>query len=305
MTTVSSTSTVTIPSGARAWLLAARPATLPAAVAPVLVGTAVAYRDGHFRALPFLAALVAAVLIQIGANFANDWFDFRKGADTDARLGPIRVTQSGIFTERQIARATALAFGLATLVGLYLVAVGGWPILLVGLASIAAGIAYTGGPYPLGYHGLGDLFVFIFFGVVAVTGTYYVQANAVSGTALAASAPMGLLITAILVVNNVRDIETDRVAGKRTMAVRIGRRATRVQYALCVLGSYLFPPIMWTLGAASWLFWLPLLTLPVAVRLVRTVGTHVDGPTLNKSLKGTGLLQLVFGVLFAVCLLVH
>ncbi len=305
MTTAPSTSTVTTPSGARAWLLAARPATLPAAVAPVLVGTAVAYRGGHFRALPFLATLVAAVLIQIGANFANDWFDFRKGADTDARLGPVRVTQSGIFSERQITRATALAFGLAALVGLYLVIVGGWPILLVGLACIAAGIAYTGGPYPLGYHGLGDVFVFIFFGVVAVTGTYYVQANASSGTALAASVPMGLLITAILVVNNVRDIETDRVAGKRTMAVRIGRRATRAQYALCVLGSYLFPPVMWLFGAASWLFWLPLLTLPVAVRLVRTVGTHTDGPTLNKSLKGTGLLQLVFGVLFAICLLAH
>jgi len=253
--------------------------------------------------LPFLAALVAAVLIQIGANFANDLFDFRKGADTAARLGPTRVTQSGMVSPRGVAYATALAFGLATLVGLYLVFVGGWPILLAGIASIAAGLAYTGGPYPLGYHGLGDIFVFVFFGVVAVTGTYYVQALSLSLPALVASVPMGLLITAILVVNNVRDIDTDRLAGKHTTAVRMGRRRTRLYYTLLVVGSYLFPLIMWLLGAASWLFWLPALTAPLAYRLVRTVATREDGPTLNKALKGTGLLQLFFGALFSLGLL--
>lgn len=288
---------------ARAWLLAARPATLPAAVAPVLVGSAVAYHVGQARFLPFLAALLGAVLIQIGTNFANDLFDHRKGADTAARLGPVRVTSSGLFSERQIAQATVAAFGLAALVGLYLVVIGGWPIVVVGLASIAAGVAYTGGPYPLGYNGLGDIFVFVFFGLVAVTGTYYVQALSWSTTALAAAVPVGLLITAILVVNNVRDIDTDRVAGKRTLAVRLGRPATRVQYALCVLGAYAVPPLIWVAGAASGLFWLPLLTLPLAVRLVRTVTGTTDGPILNKSLKQTGLLQLAFALLFAVSLL--
>jgi len=295
--------TQTRPSPARVWFMAARPATLPAAVAPVLVGTAVAYRAGHVRPLPFLAALVAAVLIQIGANFANDLFDFKKGADTAARLGPTRVTQSGLVSPRGVAIATALAFGLATLIGLYLVLVGGWPILLVGLASIVAAICYTGGPYPLGYHGLGDIFVFVFFGVVAVTGTYYVQAGALSLPALVASVPMGLLITAILVVNNVRDIDTDRLAGKRTMAVRMGRRWTRRYYGALVGGSYLFPLILWLIGAASWLFWLPLLTVPLAYRLIRAVSTREDGPSLNKALKGTGLMQLFFGVLFALGLL--
>ncbi len=299
MTSVSSPT----PSKARAWLMAARPATLSAAVAPVLVGTAAAWRAGHFRALPFLAALVASLLIQVGTNFANDYFDFKKGADTAARLGPVRVTQSGLVSPSQVARATALAFGAAALVGLYLVFVGGWPILLVGLASIAAGILYTGGPYPLGYHGLGDIFVFVFFGVVAVTGTYYVQAGAISGAAVLASVPMGLLITAILVANNVRDIDTDRLAGKRTMAVRMGRPWTRRYYALLVGLSYLAPPLLWLGGACSWLFWLPLLTIPFAYRLIRAVATREDGPALIGVLKGTGLLQLAFGVLFSLGLL--
>jgi len=291
------------PGPARVWFMAARPATLPAAVAPVLVGAAVAFRAAHFRALPFLAALVAAVLIQIGANFANDLFDFRKGADTTERLGPTRVTQSGLVSPRGVAYATALAFGLAALIGLYLVLVGGWPILIVGLASILAAICYTGGPYPLGYHGLGDVFVFVFFGIVAVVGTYYVQAGALSLPAVVAAVPMGLLITAILVVNNVRDIDTDRLAGKRTTAVRMGRRRTRIYYTVLVAGSYLFPVILWLMGAASWLFWLPALTAPLALRLARTVATREDGPSLNKALKGTGVMQLLFGILFSLGLL--
>jgi 1,4-dihydroxy-2-naphthoate octaprenyltransferase len=284
-------------------MMASRPATLPAAVAPVLVGTAVAIRSGHFNALPFLAALVAAVLIQIGTNLANDLFDYRKGADTSARLGPTRVTQSGLIPPREVERAMLATFGLAALIGLYLVAVGGLPILLIGLASIASGIAYTGGPWPLGYHGLGDLFVFIFFGLVAVTGTYYVQAGAFSHTALAAAVPVGLLITAILVVNNVRDIETDRLAGKRTLAVRLGRGATRLQYAACVAGAYLMPLLMWLAHQESWLFWLPWLSAPIAVGLVRTVSTRQDGPALNGALKGTGRLNLLFALLFAFSLL--
>jgi 1,4-dihydroxy-2-naphthoate polyprenyltransferase len=292
-----------VPSRARAWVMAARPATLPAAITPVLVGTAVAIHAGHFRALPFLAALIAATFIQIGTNFANDLFDFHKGADTAARLGPVRVTQSGLISPREVARAMGLAFGVAVLIGLYLVYVGGLPILLIGVASIAAGILYTGGPWPLGYHGLGDVFVFVFFGVVAVAGTYYVQAGAVSGTALAASVPVGLLVTAILIVNNVRDLETDRMAGKRTLAVRLGRRATRVQYAIVVVVAYVVPPLLWLAHSASWLFWLPWLTAPLAYRLIQTVSTRTGGPALNGALKGTGRLHLLFGILFAVGLL--
>jgi 1,4-dihydroxy-2-naphthoate polyprenyltransferase len=291
------------PGPVRAWVMAARPATLPAAIAPVLVGTAVAVHARHFRALPFLAALVAAVLIQIGTNFANDLFDYHKGADTTARLGPVRVTQSGLISARAVAYATALTFGAAVLVGLYLVAVGGLPILLIGLASIAAAILYTGGPWPLGYHGLGDVFVFIFFGLIAVTGTYYVQAGAVGGAAIAAAVPVGLLVTAILVVNNVRDIETDRAAGKRTLAVRLGRRASRVQYALLVALAYAMPLLLWLAHVTSWTFWLPWLTAPLAYRLIRTVSTHADGPTLNRTLKDTGRLNLLFGLLFAASLL--
>jgi len=305
MTTITSSA----PGRARAWMMAARPATLPAAVAPVLVGTAVAVHARHFRALPFLAALVAAVLIQIGTNFANDLFDYHKGADTTARLGPVRVTQSGLISARAVGYATTLTFGAAVLVGLYLVAIGGLPILLIGLASIAAAILYTGGPWPLGYHGLGDVFVFIFFGLIAVTGTYYVQAGAVgrgphvSGEAIAAAVPVGLLVTAILVVNNVRDIETDRAAGKRTLAVRLGRRASRVQYALLVATAYAVPLLLWLAHVTSWTFWLPWLTAPLAYQLIRTVSTHADGPTLNRALKGTGRLNLLFGLLFAASLL--
>ncbi len=292
------------PSKARTWVLASRPATLPAAVAPVLVGGAIAARIHHFAPLPFLAALLGAILIQIGANFSNDLFDFKKGADTADRLGPTRVTQQGYVTEREVARATALTFGLATLVGVYLVAAAGWPIVVVGVASIIAALAYTGGPFPFGYYGLGDIFVFVFFGLVAVMGTYYVETLSLSWASFFAAIPSGLLITDILVVNNVRDMETDRVAGKKTLAVRLGRQAVRTEYVVFLVISYLVPPLMWLAGTGSWLFWLPLLTVPMAVRLAGVVTTRVEGPPLNGALKGTGLLQLFFAILFAASLLV-
>src|SRR5205085_2097069 len=179
------------------------------------------------------------------------YFDYQKGTDTEARLGPIRVTQSGLLPPETVRRATILTFGLAALVGLYLVAIGGWPILVAGLLSIAAGVLYTGGPWPFGYYGLGDLFVFIFFGLVAVLGTAYLHAGAVSGEALAAAIPVGFLVTAIIVVNNLRDIDTDRATGKRTLAVRIGRRATRLEYLLLVVGAYLVPVARWAVGPTA------------------------------------------------------
>jgi 1,4-dihydroxy-2-naphthoate polyprenyltransferase len=287
----------------RAWIIAARPPTLPAAIVPVVVGTASVATLSTFRPLPFLAALLAALLIQIGTNFANDVFDYHKGADTIHRLGPTRVTQSGLIRPQQVLVATFVTFGLSAVVGLYLIYVGGWPILAIGVLSIASGLAYTGGPWPLGYNGLGDLFVFVFFGVVAVVGSAYLQTGAFELVALVASIPVGLLVTAILVVNNLRDVDTDRVAGKKTLAVRFGRRATRWQYGLFVAIAYAVPLLQWLTGTLGWLFWLPWLTLPLAIVLIRTIATRSDGPTLNRALKRTGQLHLLFGLLYAASLL--
>ena len=281
------------------WLLAARPKTLPAAAVPVIVGTAIAFSEGFFAPLPALAALLGAILIQIGTNFANDVFDYQKGADTNARLGPLRVTQAGLLTPRQVMSGMIIAFALATLVGLYLVFVGGWPIVLIGLFSIASGIAYTGGPYPLGYHGLGDIFVFIFFGLVAVCGTYYVQALSLSLAAIWAALPIGLLATAILVVNNLRDIETDRQAGKRTLAVRFGERGARLEYNLLLALSYLVPMLMWFSGSGNFGVLLALLSIPLAIPLLRLVNTE-KGRILNQGLARTARLELIYGGLFAV-----
>jgi len=205
-----------------AWILASRPKTLPAAVAPVIVGTAVAARAGAFRPLAALAALLAALLLQIGANYANDLFDFKRGADTETRLGPTRVTATGLLTPRQVAAGMWASFGLAALVGVYLIHVGGWPILFVGVLSILAAVAYTAGPLPLGYHGLGDLAVFVFFGLVAVVGAYYVQAHELTAVAFLAAVPMGALITAILVVNNDKQSISGKVLGVYYLALVYG-----------------------------------------------------------------------------------
>ncbi len=283
--------------GWRTWLLAARPKTLPAAVAPVIVGTAIAAADGGFFLPAALAAFAVALLLQIGANLANDVFDFRRGADIN-RLGPVRVTQSGLIPPQRVLLATGLVLGAAMLVGVYLVWRGGWPILLLGLLAILSALAYTGGPAPLGYHGLGDLFVFLFFGAVAVAGTAYVQTQELTRLAVAASVPVGCLATAILVVNNLRDVETDRVAGKRTLAVRLGAPATRLEYALLLAAAYLTPPLLWLTDLISAWWWLPWLTLPLAAALVRRVARET-GPALNARLAGTARLQLLFGLLFA------
>lgn len=287
------------PGRVQTWVLAARIPTLPAAVVPVLVGTAAAWADGEFRALPFVAALVAALLIQIGTNLANDYFDFHKGADTADRLGPVRITQSGLAPAETVRTATALTFGLAALIGIYLTAVGGWPILIIGVLSIAAGVLYTGGPWPLAYHGLGDVTVFVFFGLVAVVGTTYLHTGTVGVPALIAALPVAMLVTAILVVNNLRDITTDRAAGKRTLAVRLGARATRAEYLLLVVAAYLVPLAAWLLLGWPRGFWLPWLTLPLGVHLTRVVFSQ-EGRPLNAALAGTGRLHLAFGVLWAV-----
>ena len=272
--------------------MAARPRTLPAAVAPVLVGTALAIHDDAFQPLAFLAALLGAILIQVGTNLSNDYSDARRGADTEDRLGPVRVTAGGLVPPRQVLVATYATFGLAVLVGLYLVAVAGPEVLLIGAASILAGVLYTGGPRPYGYEGLGEVFVFTFFGIVAVTGSYYVQAEELPWEAFVFAVPVGLLATAILIVNNVRDLETDRRAGKSTLAVRLGRERTRTLYAATVFGAYAVVVVM----GIVWSPWvlLPLLSLPLAVAVVKLVREHADGPTLNEALARTGMVQLVF-----------
>jgi len=286
----------------RVWLLAARIPTLSAAVAPVLVGSAAAWAHGRFIPGALVAALVSSTLIQVGTNFANDLFDFKKGADTEKRTGPLRVTQAGLVSPQEIERAMWITFALAVVAGLYLIYLGGWPILAIGLLSIAAGILYTGGPWPLAYHGLGDLFSFLFFGVIAVCGTYLVHTGSVSAFAFVASLPVAMIVTAILVANNLRDIETDRAAGKRTLAVRLGARLTKLEYIALLALAYLIPVVMWAFGWLSGPFWLPWLTLPLAVRLVRIVLTQT-GRQLIPALKGTGLLHLLFGLLFAASLL--
>lgn len=284
----------------RTWLIAARLPTLSAAVAPVLVGTAVAHLRHPFRPVPFVLALLAAVLIQTGTNFVNDYYDYRKGADTGKRLGPVRGLQSGAITLGQMRNAIFISFGAALLIGLYLVATHGLPILLIGIVSILAGIGYTAGPWPIAYIGLGDVFVFLFFGVVGVVGSAFLQIDAWSGSAAAASVPVGLLATAILVVNNLRDVDTDRAAGKFTLAVLLGRKAIKAEFVFCLLVAYLAPLAMHlrgTLPTAIW--WLPWLTLPLALTLARTVLTSSDGPRLNQALRETGQLHLLFSVLLA------
>ncbi len=283
----------------RIWVMAARVRTLPAAVAPVLVGTSLAIHQGVFRPGPFVAALLGALLIQVGTNLANDYSDARRGADAEDRVGPVRVTAGGLLPPRRVLFATYATFGLAVACGLYLVAVSGVELLFVGIASIAAGVLYTGGPKPYGYEGLGELFVFAFFGIVAVSGSAFAQLEAWPWEAFVLAVPVGLLAAAILVVNNVRDIDSDRRAGKRTLAVRLGREPTRTLYAVIVYGAYLVAPLPWALGALSpWLL-APWLTLPLAVGLVRRVREHADGPTLNEALAQTGMLQLAFSLLLS------
>jgi 1,4-dihydroxy-2-naphthoate octaprenyltransferase len=292
-----SSETAYLRAGLRIWLMAARPRTLPAAVAPVLVGTSLAIRYGPFHPLAFVAALLGAMLIQIGTNLSNDYSDARRGADTDDRIGPVRVTAGGLLPPRRVLVATYLTFGAAVLCGIYLIAVAGWLLLAVGAASILAGVLYTGGPRPYGYEGLGEVFVFLFFGIVAVTGSYFVQRRGLPWQAFALSVPVGLLIAAILVVNNIRDIDTDRRAGKRTLAVRLGRERTRVLFAAMVAAAFVTSWLPWVAGSLSpWLF-VTAASAPLAVGVVRVVRTHSDGPSLNRALAETARLALVFCVL--------
>ncbi|HEX7629861.1 MAG TPA: 1,4-dihydroxy-2-naphthoate polyprenyltransferase [Candidatus Methylomirabilis sp.] len=286
----------------RVWLLAARLPTLTVSVSAVLVGTGAAIGGAAAQALPALAALVVAVAIQVGTNYHNDASDYLHGADTKERRGPTRATAAGLLPASRVLGGAYICFGIAALAGLYLALLHGWLILLVGVLSIAAGIAYTATPFRLGYRGLGDLFVFIFFGVVAVVGTDYVQTGAIRTAAVLASVPVGLLATAVLVVNNLRDLDTDRAAGKRTLAVRLGPGMTRAQYGICLIAALMMPGIMRLDEMVGSWFWAPWLTVPQAAYLIAVVATRSDGPALIRALKGTAQLLLLFSLLFALAL---
>jgi 1,4-dihydroxy-2-naphthoate polyprenyltransferase len=290
----------------RIWLNAARPRTLPAAIAPVFVGTAAAYSAAG--ELPrwggFIAALVASILIQIGTNLANDYSDARRGADSADRLGPVRVTSAGLVTPRRVLVATWIAFGLAALLGVYLAVLAGPIILLVGALSIAAGVLYTGGPRPYGYAGLGEVFVFLFFGLVSVNGSYYVQLESLSWVSFGLSVAVGSLATAILVVNNVRDLDTDRRAHKTTLAVRFGRERTRKLYLVLMLGSFVVVAVTIVANGGPWLALLGLAALPLVRRPIAAVSNRTDGPSLNRALADTGSVLGLFALLTAAGLVI-
>ena len=282
------------------WIMAARPTTLPAAIAPVIIGTVMAYGDGLFHWLAASAALFGAVMIQIGTNFANDYYDYRKGGDHSERLGPTRATHAGLVTPRQMKVATFIAFGLAFAAGVYLVYRAGWPVVVIGLTSILFGVLYTGGPYPLGYHGLGEIFVLIFFGPIAVGGTYYVQALHITIPVIVAGLAPGLFSVAILTVNNLRDIKGDTASGKRTLVVRFGEAFAKMEYSFSIGIASLLPVLIVFLvhdrPYAVATIVIPLLAVPT----IRTVFANADGPSMNSALAGTGRLLLLYTLVFAV-----
>ncbi len=290
----------------RIWIVASRPRTLPAAIAPVLVGTAaVVYDYGELpRFGAFLAAMVGSVFLQIGTNLVNDYSDAKRGADTVDRLGPVRVTAAGLVAPRSVLAATWVAFGVAVAAGIYLTIVAGPVMLVLGAISILAGVLYTGGPRPYGYAGLGEPFVFVFFGLVAVNGSYYVQVEELSLLSLGLSIVIGLLATAILVVNNVRDIDTDRRAGKNTLAVRLGRERTRRLFVGLLAGAYIGLPLTLLAADGAWWALLGLLSIPLARRAAEPVLTRTDGPSLNEALARTGALLAVFSLLVSAGLLI-
>ncbi len=290
------------PDKLKSWVLAARPKTLPAAFVPVIVGSSAASFDGKFNLLAAIVALICSLLIQIGTNFSNDLYDYLKGADGKTRKGPMRVLASGLVSIKEMQVAITLVFGLTFFIGLYLVWLGGTIILIIGILSILSGMAYTAGPFPLAYNGLGDLFVFIFFGFVGTVGTYYVHTLEITMLPILASIPVGGLITNILVVNNYRDIDEDRITGKNTLAVIFGKTFSKVQYVMIIIVSYVIPVILYILFKESILIFLPLITLPLAVKLIFMLNT-MHGKELNKTLELSAKLSAAYGILLAAGLL--
>jgi len=281
------------------WLSALRPQTLPASVVPVLTGASLAHYHQLFRWDTTFVALVCALLIQIGTNFANDYYDFIKGADREDRIGFTRATSTGLVSPEAMFRATYLTMAAAFFIGLYLVWIAGWPIFLIGVLSLIFGIAYTGGPYPLGYNGLGDIFVFIFFGFAAVMGTYYVNTLEWSLDAMIASVPVGALAVNILVINNLRDVHQDVLSGKKTLGVLLGENALKAEYALLIALSFISLVILNVFFEYPVWIYLPLLSLPAAILLLNQVFFHDDKRTLNKTLERTAQFMVLFGLLIS------
>ncbi len=280
------------------WVLASRPKTLPAAISPIIIGSSIAYYDGKFSFVAALIALICSLLIQIGTNFVNDLYDHLKGSDSEERVGPTRTLATGLVSIHEMKLAIYITFGVTFLLGLYLVYLAGWPILLVGILSIASGYAYTAGPYPLAYNGLGDIFVFVFFGFVATVGTYYVQALQLTELIFISSIPAGLLITNILVVNNYRDIDEDRRSNKHTLAVKFGDRFSRIQYLLQLLIAYLIPVVIFISYEIDIVILLPLLTIPMGIKLFQMLFI-LHGQELNRTLELTAKLSVIFSILFS------
>ncbi len=285
------------------WVLASRPKTLPAAVVPVVMGTSIAIHDGYFLPAAAFVALLCSLLIQIATNFVNDLHDYLKGSDTNDRTGPDRVLANGLISVKEMKLGIFFTFGLTFVLGLYLVYLAGLPILIIGILSIAAGYAYTAGPFPLAYNGLGDIFVFVFFGFVGTIGTYYVQSVQISTFVVWASVPVGALITNILVVNNYRDRNEDKLAGKKTLAVKFGGTFTRIQYLVFTIITYIVPLLFYFFYKNSvWVF-LPLLSLPLAITLIKMIYS-LEGEALNKTLAQTAKLSLIYGLLFSIGILI-
>ncbi len=282
------------------WLLAARPKTLWASIAPVLMGTAMAFADGKAHWLSAAAALLGSMLIQVGTNFANDYFDYLHGADTHERLGPTRATQAGLVKPETMKKAFLLTFALAFAIGMYLVWRGGWPVFALGMLSILFGVLYTGGPYPLGYNGLGDIFVLIFFGPVAVGGTYYVQALEINSIVILAGLAPGLISVALLTVNNLRDIHTDRKTGKRTLAVRFGANFARLEYLFCILLACLLPIALTILKGGNYYSIITIGVLLFALPAIRIVFRESGSPLLNRVLADTGKMLLIYSIIFSI-----
>ena len=285
------------------WLLAARLKTLPAAISPVILGSALAFHDNIFSLVICLSTLLAAILIQIGTNFANDVFDFYKNTDREDRIGPTRATQAGLIAPESMIKAMWYTYSMAIFVGLYLAWIGGWPIVIIGLASIAAGIAYTGGPYPLGYHGWGDVFVFIFFGIIAVPGTYYLQTNTVTNLSIYMGVITGMLSTAILVVNNLRDADTDKLSGKRTLAVRFGKNFSKIQYSILIVTPFLFPLYFWWNINNELSLLLTIFVIPIAIHLIIQIYSKT-GSELNPILTRTARFLFIFTLMLSIGLII-
>ena len=285
------------------WILAARLKTLPAAISPVILGSALAFHDKTFSLIICITTLLAAVLIQVGTNFANDVFDFYKGTDREDRLGPIRVTQAGLIKPQSMIRAMWYTFSVAIFVGIYLAWIGGWSIVIIGLVSIIAGIAYTGGPYPLGYHGWGDVFVFTFFGIIAVPGTYYLQSHTVTDISIYMGVITGMLSTAILVVNNLRDIDTDKLSGKKTLAVRFGKNFSKIQYSFLIFMPFFLPIYLWWKMENGLSLLLTVFLMPISIHLIIQIFSNT-GSELNPILARTARFLFIFTLMLSIGLII-